>query len=258
MDNHPDEGRLRALLDDELGDAEARELRVHVGSCTVCETAVRRSEETQVLATALLDALDVEAPTARVRMRLTEHRAQTARRRQASRFGFGRRELARAALMVLGFSGAVAAAVHPASPVRRLLMPEPTPPVLTPTPEPTPALATAPAREVGVRLVVPSAGVRVALTGAAAGSRIEVSWVDGGSASVYAPEGTSFTTAEALGRIEAQMVGSGTVRVELPRETGNAALVVDGTSYLVKTGERIDFPGPAALVEGPRVTFEVR
>ena len=92
----------------------------------------------------------------------------------------------------------------------------------------------------------------------AAGSRIEVSWVDGGSASVYAPEGTSFTTAEALGRIEAQMAGSGTVRVELPRETGRASLVVDGPTYLEKTGERIDFPGPAALVEGSRVTFEVR
>jgi anti-sigma factor RsiW len=256
--HHPDEGRLRALLDDELAEPEARELRGHVGSCPACETAVRRTEEAQLLATALLDALDVEAPTARVRVRLAEYRAKAARTRRARRFGFGRRELARAALMVLGFSGAVAAAVHPASPIRRLLMPEPTPLILTPTPEPTAAVTAAPAREVGVRLLVPSIGVRVALTGAAPESRIEVSWVDGGSASVYAPEGTSFATAEAQGRIEAQMVGSGTVRVELPRQTVRASLVVDGTTYLEKTGERIDFPGPAALVEGPRVTFEVR
>jgi hypothetical protein len=259
MEPHPDEGRLRALLDDELAEAEARELRGHIGSCAACDDAVRKAEESQVLATALLDALDVAPPTERVRARLAEHRAESARTRQATLFGFGRRELARAALMVLGFSGAVAAAVHPASPVRRMLMPEPTPLLIAPTPEPTAAVAAArDVPEVGVRLAVPSTGVRVALAEVPNGTTIELSWVQDASASVYAPEGTSFTTAEALGRIEARMTGSGTVRIELPREAARASLVVNGTSYLEKTGQAVEYPGAPALVDGSRVTFQIR
>jgi hypothetical protein len=252
--DHPDEGRLRALLDDELDESEASDVLGHIGSCPVCDAAVRKAEETQVLATALLDALDVAPPTDRVRARLAEQRAGA----QARRFWVGRSDLARAAMLVLGFTGAVAAAVHPASPVRRWLAPEP-PPIAVPSePALTSATAAAPAREVGVRLVVPSTGVQLTLAGVASGSTIEVAWVEEGSASVYAPEGTSFTTAEALGRIEAQMTGPGAVRIELPRLASRASLVVDGTRYLEKTGERIDFPGPPALVEGSRVSFQVR
>jgi hypothetical protein len=257
MEHHPDEGRLRALLDDELDESEASDVLGHLGTCPVCDAAVRKAEEAQVLATALLDALDVAPPTERVRARLDEHRAEGAHAKQAQRFWVGRSDLARAALLVLGFSGAVAAAVHPASPVRRWLAPEQAPLVIAPAAEPAVTATAEPAREVGVRLVVPSTGVRVSLSGVASGSTIEVAWVEGGSASVYAPEGTSFTTAEALGRIEAQMTDRGSVRIELPRLAARASLVVDGTGYLEKTGERIDFPGPPALVEGPRVSFQV-
>ena len=256
--DHPDEGRLRALLDDELDESEASDLLGHIGGCSVCDAAVKQAEETQLLATALLDALDVAPPTDRVRARLAEHRAEGARERQARRFGLGRRDLARAAMLVLGFTGALAAAVHQASPVRRWLQPEAEAMVIAPTAEPTLSAAAEPVPEVGVRLVVPSTGIQVTLAGVATGSTIEVAWVEDGSASVYAPEGTSFTTAEALGRIEAQMTGRGAVRIELPRLAGRASLVVDGTRYLEKTGERIDFPGPPALVEGSRVSFQVR
>lgn len=258
--DHPDEGRLRALVDRELVDADASEVRAHVGVCGECDATVRRMEETQLLATALLDALDGPPPTERVRARIAERRGEMERARQARRFGFGRRELTRAALMVLGFSGAVAAAVHPASPMRKLFAPEPQALVIAPTVEPTSTVAAsvAPAREVGVRLAVPPGGMRVALAGVAPGSSVQLAWVEDEAASVYAPEGTSFTTAEALGRIEAQMTGAGTVRIELPREIARASLTVNGSSYLEKTGERIDFPGAPALVDGPRVSFEVR
>jgi hypothetical protein len=224
----------------------------------VCDAAVKKTEETQLLATALLDALDVSPPTDRVRARLIEHRDENARATQIRRFGIGRRDLARAATLVLAFTGALAAAVHPASPVRRWLTPERRPALVIQS-EPASSIAPAqPAPEVGVRLAVSATGVQLSLTGAATGSTIDLQWVDGGSAAIYAPEGTSFTTAEALGRIDAQLSGKGAVRIELPRQSARASLVVDGTRYLEKTGERIDFPGPPALVEGSRVSFQVR
>ena len=100
--------------------------------------------------------------------------------------------------------------------------------------------------------------VRVTLEGAGRGSSIAVTWVEGSAAAVYAPEGTGFTTSEAQGRIEARLPGPGRVRIELPRDAGRASLQVDGVGYLEKRGERIDFPGPPALVDGPRVEFQLR
>ena len=38
---HPDEGRLRALLDDELTGAESDEMRAHLTGCAGCSTALR-------------------------------------------------------------------------------------------------------------------------------------------------------------------------------------------------------------------------
>ena len=72
-----------------------------------------------------------------------------------------------------------------------------------------------------------------------------------------APEGTTFTTSDTDGRIDAALA-PGSVRIELPRAAARASLTVDGRPYLEKLGERIDYPGPPALVEGPRVRFEVR
>jgi hypothetical protein len=97
----------------------------------------------------------------------------------------------------------------------------------------------------------------VTLTGAVVGGAIEVSWVDEDAAAVYAPEGTTFSTSDAEGRIDAALA-AGPVRIELPRGTLRASLAVNGRVYLEKVGERIDFPGPPALVEGARVRFEVR
>jgi hypothetical protein len=108
---------------------------------------------------------------------------------------------------------------------------------------------------VGVRVAV-TAAAEVALTRAAAGGAIEVTWVDESAAAVYAPEGTRFSTSEAAGRIDAALA-PGPVRIELPRGAARATLSVDGRVYLRKTGERIDYPGPPALVEGQRVRFEV-
>ncbi len=261
---HPDDGRLRALLDDELNEAEAAAVRAHLSACTDCGAALVRSEEVQALTRALLASLDAPAPTERVRARLAERRGERAAtavplRARERRSWVGRSDLARAAGLALLFTGAVAAAVHPASPLRRWLAGEPEV-ATSPTPAEAPVSAAAGApREVGVRVSVSRAGARVTLTGAAVarGTTIELTWVDEGAAAVYAPEGTTFTTSDAEGRIDAVLV-PGPVRIELPRSAPRASLRVDGRVWLEKTGERIDYPGPPALVEGARVRFQIR
>ena len=160
-----------------------------------------------------------------------------------------------AALLLLAFSGAVAAAVHPASPLRRWIADEPPAAATAPAVE-APAATAAPATEVGVRVSVANV-MRITLTRVPAGAPVEVSWVDENMAAVYAPEGTTFTTSDAEGRIEA-VLEPGAVRIELPRRALQAALAVNGTVYLEKTGERIDYPGAPAFVEGARVRFQVR
>ena len=117
--------------------------------------------------------------------------------------------------------------------------------------------APAATREVGVRVAVVPAGVRISLTAVTAGTVLDVSWVAESTAALYAPEGTAFSTSAAEGRIEA-VVAAGPIRIELPPSALRASLVVDGRVYLEKTGERIDYPGPPALVEGARVRFQVR
>ena len=109
----------------------------------------------------------------------------------------------------------------------------------------------------GVRVAVGDAGIRITLVEMAPGASIGVTWVEEGPAAVYAPEGTRFNTSEAQGRIEA-VVAAGPVRIELPRSASPATLLVNGSRYLEKTGERIDYAGPPALVDGATVRFQVR
>ena len=72
--SHPDEGRLRALLDAELPTEAADQIRAHIASCSACDERLRRTEETEVLATELLTAIDVPAPLERARARFAERR----------------------------------------------------------------------------------------------------------------------------------------------------------------------------------------
>ena len=260
--SHPDEGRLRALLDSELPTEAADQIRTHIASCSACDERLRRAEETEVLATALLNAIDVPAPLERARADFAERRGEElsptrAPVRAPVRAWFRRADLAKAALLLLGFSSAVAAAVHPASPLRQWLTGGPrTVESVAPATDIGPTARGAP-REVGVRVAVVPVGVRISLTGVPAGTVLDVLWVAEGTAAVYATEGTTFVTSAAEGRIEAA-VAAGPIRIELPLGATRASLVVDGRVYLEKTGERIDYPGPPALVEGARVSFQVR
>ena len=260
--SHPDEGRLRALLDSELPTEAADQIRAHIASCSACDERLRRAEETEVLATALLNAIDVPAPLERARARFAERRGEElsptrAPVRAPVRAWFRRADLAKAALLLLGFSSAVAAAVHPASPLRRWLTGGPRAvESVAPATDIGPTAPGAP-REVGVRVAVVPAGVSISLTGVPAGTVLDVLWVAEGTAAVYATEGTSFVTSAAEGRIEAA-VAAGPIRIELPLSATQASLMVDGRVYLEKNGERIEYPGPPALVERDRVSFQVR
>lgn len=259
--NHPDEGALRSLLDEELAVGEARALRAHLEGCSDCGAALRLATERQALTTALLGTLDAPAPIARVRERLSGRAV-----RDGSGAGIGRgrawlrkSDLARAALLVLALTGAVAAAVVvPGSPLRHAFgLDRPVETVTTAAPAAVPTTPAVLQREVGVRVAVAAAGARVALTGAAPGQALEVTWVDREAAAVYAPEGTRFSSSDADGRIDAALA-RGAVRVELPERASRATLSVNGSVYVEKHGERIDYPGPPALVEGRKARFEVR
>ena len=237
-------------------------MRAHVAECGVCEAALASAREAAMRTTSLLATLDVPAPTERVRARLAERRLDR-HPAPARRPWIRRSDLAKAAVLLVGFSGMVAAAVHPASPLRRWLAGDAGPveaAAPATTAQPTAATTAAPP-EVGVRVALVPAGVTISLAGVALGTALEVTWVDAeagaGAAAVYSSEGTTFSTSASEGRIDASTV-VGPVRVELPREAARASLVVDGRVYLEKAGERIDYPGPPALVEGTRVRFEVR
>lgn len=256
--SHPDEGSLRTLLDGEATPEEARALEGHLATCRPCARTLEGMRDAASFLTGRLALLDVVPPTERVRARLgSSASARVASAAPAPPRAIRRwpADLARAAALVLGFAGMVAAAVHPASPLRRWIHRDEPAPALARASAPAPAAAPA-AREVGVRLAVPSSGVTVSLADAAAGTLVEVTWTEGGTAAVYAAEGTSFGTSESEGRIDAATV-AGPVRIELPRSAARAVVVVGGRTYLEKTGERIDFPGPPALVDGPRVRFAI-
>ena len=257
---HLDEGLLRALLDDETTAEEAQTMRAHIAQCGACEAGLASAREAGARTTSLLGALDVAAPTERVKARLG---ARSLERSPARRPWLRGADLAKAAVLLVGFAGMVTAAVHPASPLRRWLERDSDRVMaVAPTQAPEPTVAAVAARdEVGVRVALVSDGVQVSLADVPVGTALEVTWVDAGvdapAAAVYAALGTAFSTSASEGRIEASAV-VGPVRVELPRQATRASLVVDGRIYLEKTGERIDYPGPPALVDGKRVRFEVR
>lgn len=242
---HPDEGRLLAYLDDELGAEERREverwLREVPGAAAELEAVRRRNE----LVTATLARVPVRiADPDRVRERLRERVAEPVGRTPVRRRSWQNRSgLAQAAVLVL-FLAAGAAAAVPGSPVREWLGDafdgrEPTDEVAV-------TAGTDEGRDhPGVRIRPVEGRLLVVLTGLRGGD-LEVKLVDEDRGAVYAPPGSRFRSGD--GRVEVDVEG-GPVRVELPRAAREASVRVDGLVYVEKRGERVEFPGPEGKVE---------
>ncbi len=275
---HLHEGRLRALLDGELGEGEADAARAHLDRCGACSGLLAEIEAASVVIGAALHRLDTvavpagarEAVMARVgaagggAASVTDIRsAEPAAPRRQSAPAPPRFALARAAILVLCFGGAVATAL-PASPVRGWIGSgwdraveffagagsdqAPVEPEIAEAPAQTPEAA-------GVRLEVAAGELVVLLEDVEPGTELDVRLVDGFQAAVFAAQPASFRTAE--GRIEVSG-GSGRVRVDLPRSVQVASVAVNGRIYITKAGGRLDATGAIVRQSAEEVRLRVR
>jgi hypothetical protein len=260
---HPAEGTLQALLDDEVVGGERAELERHLVACGVCADELAQLRTASAGLGAALRRIDAPVEVEQARWRFE------ARRRDSGR-GFGRgaagSALRRAAVLIVG-SAAVLSATVPGSPVREWLGErwervattgaEPAAPEHAPTIAMTREAADA--GPSGVSVLPAEGATRVQIRSVAPGVQIRVVLQEGERAGVWASgeaAGARFRTAP--GRIEADDMPAGEVRVEVPRSGERFTLEVNGRVYLVKQGEQLRFPGPAADTSGPEITFEVR
>ncbi|MGD2069896.1 MAG: hypothetical protein PVI57_14590 [Gemmatimonadota bacterium] len=254
-----DEGRLLAYLDGEMEPGQRAEVEAWLGQSGAARAALAGVRERRNLVGRALAGVDVPVPDletvrARIRARVEVHGTTAT---AAAAVG-GRRRWAQAAALVLFLGAAGASAAVPGSPVRAWLASlldggEPSATV------PAAAVDEASPDDMGLR-VRPSEGrLAIDLAEVPEETEVVVRLVEGERGGVYAPR-ASFRSG--AGRIEATLTGGATagagtdrVRVEIPRGATLATLHVDGALWLRKDGERLDFPGPAALVSSDSIVF---
>jgi hypothetical protein len=255
---HPGEGTLQALLDGELDWHERAELERHLAECERCQQELAELHTVAGELDAALRLLDEPARVDQARWRF-ERRVHGAGR------GFAGATLRRTAILILG-SAAVLSATVPGSPVREWLAaswdrvsgaeqpaePEPSPVVVAVERAATPAPA-------GVSIRPLEGPTRVTLTAPDSGVRVRVTLHDGERLGVWASgEAARARFRTAPDRIEVERPGPGELRIEVPRAIAGFTLEVDGRPYLLKNGEQLRFPGPAADTVGPEILFEVQ
>ena len=264
MTHHLDDGRLHALMDEELGDADALAVRTHLEDCEACKHRMVELEGRSALVVSALGQLDMEAPTAGARDAVLERLGSLPS--GESRARVLRMPLARAAILVL-FLGAGLTTALPASPVRGWIAagwalatnlfdsPDdsgtpggPDGEATVPIPDGTGAQSSTLA---GVRLDATGEGITIVLRGISSGTLIVVRTVPGGEAGAFADHPATFRTSQ--GRIE--VIGAtDRVLVDLPRDVASASIEVNGGIYVTKEGDRIDATGPIEA----RSTEEIR
>ncbi len=270
---HLDDGRLRALTDDELSHSDASSVRLHLEECDQCSTRQSELEDRSALVARALARLDTAAPPTgahsavleRIESEAATERGgptqtvvsieQSGAKRPTRALGT---PLARAAILVL-FLGGVATAL-PASPVRGWIAagwaraaelldsPDNAVTPVSPSEEVLPTPDGGAGGQDGtlaeVRLDIVGEEVSIVLRGIAPGTSIVVRMVPGGEAGARAAGPATFRTAE--GRIEVTGA-AGIVFVDLPQEATSASIYVNGGIYLRKVGERTDVTGPIQL-----------
>ena len=270
---HPDEGRLRALMDGELDGRETEETLRHLGECADCRDLSAEMEKRRTVVRAELDRFDAVAlagpglgrsaeAKAAVLARIASERAGgSAQAPEPDAWGSAKHDapastrftLARAASIALLLAVAVASAL-PASPVRAWLSAgwaagwdraaelflggpdEESDETLVPEgadPDQTDAVA-------GVRLDVGTGALSVVLTDIMPGTLLIVHLVDGTEAAVFAADPARFRTSD--GRIEVTEA-SNRISVDLPRSLVAASIEANGRVYIVKTGDELDVRG---------------
>ena len=258
--NHLDDGRLRALLDEELGDTDASAVSLHLAECDTCRDRKTELEARSVFVTQALGRLDTAAPPAGARAAVLERidsapleridSAPPKRLRRAFRM-----PLARAAALALLLGAGVATAL-PASPVRGWIAAGWARATdLFDSGDDAPAAPTGEAPGgtadggVGAQDVAPAMvgvdatgqEVSVVLREIAPGTVIVIRTVPGGVVGVYAGDPANFRTAQGLIEVTGAV---DEVRVDLPDLASVVSIEVNDRMYLRKEGNRIEAPGP--------------
>ena len=266
---HLDEGQLRALLDDELSDAEAGVARVHVGGCDECAQLLARVDTQGVAAREAIAILDVPAPAARAREAVlarvhgTSSSSERPIPREASVGAWApfHLTLKRAAVIVLLLTGLAAAL--PGSAVRAWMVSgwrvavEAFTGAESGAQPATTELATSgqESDEAGVQFEVTDEPLRIVLTQIEPGSLVVVRFIEGRRAAFSGSDARFRRTAD--GRFEVTG-GSGTIRIDVPRTLAGASLRVNERIYLTVAGDRIDATGPIEAQTPEEISFRVR
>ncbi len=269
---HLDDGRLRALLDEELSDADYGAVRIHLAECETCRTRMTKLEERGALVTQALGRLITAAPTEGARTAVLERLgslpngkrvgpalpvAAVKRPRVKSRMRVLGMPLARAAILVLLLGAGLATAL-PASPVRGWIAAgwalaadlfDTQDNAVTPLGPPEEAAVPISDGSVGaqdgtlpgVRRDAAGEGVTIVLREISPGSLIVVRLEPGGEAGAFAGLPATFGIAE--GRLEVTGA-SNFVFVNLPLEAAAASVEVNGGTYLSWAGGSLEVLGP--------------
>jgi len=268
---NPDEGMLRAWLDGELTRAEANELEDRMDRDRDTRSALEEMRARETRASALLATLDVDEAAAAERVRAVLRGMQTVSPRDplrprpserrrialggadpgASPSGWTRMSrLAQAAILVLLFAGAAAAAIAPGSPVRSWLVQAMGP---DPVEAPTPYVGSSGPGEAGGLIVSPGRSrFEIDLVAVPEGAEILITLVPGDTAAVYAPAGSEYEWDAEVGRARAE-VGGGPIHLEIP-EAMDFDLFVNDRVYLSQQGDRMELP----VTPTDRSTTEIR
>jgi hypothetical protein len=252
---HPDEGMIRALLDEEAT-GEKEDARTHLATCPRCEEeAAEQTADLQVLAEALA-LLDTDPPVQAARARILEEA-------QARRKGVRmiRRSLPRAASFAVLITAGAAAAL-PGSPVRQWLADGWRSLGGTPGPVATEALegvgeppyeGTVEGTErVGATLPVGQGGLELHVRDLSPLASLTILLVEGTRAGVFSEEGTRFRTED--GRLEA-LGPPGDVTLEIPSGAGPITVVVNGEVYLRRTAGGLQILGPVQTRTPAEIRF---
>lgn len=252
-----DDGTLLALLDGELEAREAARVRAALEAEPELAARLAALEADAALVSESLLLLDAPPPAARSAEVLPFRRPDPARSAPARRrphVGW-----ARAASITLLIAAGAAAGL-PGSPVRGWLRlgwdrlaggPEPASVPTAAAPEAAAPALDAPA---GIRIEPDLGRLRLVLRDVAGGTPVEVAFVASGSAGAFVTGEARFQAGE--GRIDVT-APTGPVRLEVPATATELVLVVDGVTWLTRTGERVEVAGPVVERSEDGVRFVV-
>lgn len=266
--SHPTEGELQSYLDGEVSAAARAEVEAHLAGCSVCAgqlAELRTYAYTFSGATSLLNGVAPNLNSARAEVRARDLRARSWKNRVA----FSRDVLLKAAVLVLGLTTAVVAAV-PGSTLNRLVRAvwsdtvdlirgERAPAVVIPAAEPE-RPAGPQVEELAQFRVIPAEGrVEISIVQPARGTRVHVQLIESERAVVeLGGEAATARFSSGAGRFQISGGGRGDVRVLLPRDLPNAVIEINGRRMVTKQGPDLQFHGQTADTVGAELVFPAR